>query len=251
MKIKNRTLIRSLGFAASGLVDRWMATLDYRCAYYDPNVDPAYANDGRVRLYLFWHEYMQFFIYLRRHCGLAMMLSRHSDADVLEQLAHLTGFDTVRGSTRRGGAFALHDMIEKGRTHLQLTMTPDGPRGPRRTMASGAIYLASRLGIPIVAMGVAYDAPWRMPTWDKFAVPRPCSRARIIAGGDIDIPPNLSKAGIEYYRQYVESILVRLNLMADDWAARGYSIEGESSMLPGPRHSILYHALPKNARRLS
>ena len=245
MKIKNSALIRGLGVTASGVVNRWMATLDYRCAYYDPCVDPAYANDGRVRLYLFWHEYMQFFIYLRRHCGLAMMLSRHSDADLLEQIAHLTGFETVRGSTKRGGAFALHEMVTLGKARIQLTMTPDGPRGPRRQMAPGAIYLASRLGIPIVAMGVAYDRPLRMPTWDRFAIPRPFSRGRIIASGDIEIPPNLSRTGIEHYRRYVESLLTRLGDDAEDWAVRGYSVRGESSMMPGPRRSILYHALPK------
>ena len=56
---------------------------------------------------------------------------------------------------------------------MHLTITPDGPHGPRRRMAPGPIYLASKLGLPLVLMGYAYDRPWRLPSWDRFAVPRP------------------------------------------------------------------------------
>ena len=60
---------------------------------------------------------------------------------------------------------------------MHLTITPDGPRGPRRHMAPGPIYLASKLGLPLVLMGYAYDRPWRLHSWDRFAIPRPGSRA--------------------------------------------------------------------------
>ena len=45
---------------------------------------------------------------------------------------------------------------------MHLTITPDGPRGPRRQLAPGAIYLASKLGLPLVVMGYGYDRPWRV-----------------------------------------------------------------------------------------
>ena len=56
---------------------------------------------------------------------------------------------------------------------MNLTITPDGPRGPRRQLAQGPVYLASKLGMPIVAMGFGYDRPWRFNSWDRFAIPRP------------------------------------------------------------------------------
>ncbi len=240
-----------------------MSTLDYRTAYYDPSIDPAYEifdkeNEGvrkdsakgmgKIRLFIFWHEYMQFFIHLRHHCHLAMLLSQHRDADLLEQVAHLTGFDTVRGSSRRGGAEAILRMMKKeGNDHLHLTITPDGPRGPRRKMAPGAIFLASRLQIPIVAIGVGYDRPWRTPTWDRFAIPRPGTRARAIPSGDIHVPPDLSKEGIHHWTDRVERLLNRLTDEAEDWAEKGYSIAGESNLLPGPKNSILYFASPQSA----
>jgi lysophospholipid acyltransferase (LPLAT)-like uncharacterized protein len=149
-----------------------------------------------------------------------MLLSQHRDAEVLSRTAHHMGFECVRGSTYRGGATALRELMEKSRGR-NLTITPDGPRGPRRKLAQGPIYLASKLGLPIVAMGFGYDRPWRMRSWDRFAVPRPYSAARAVVSPAIELPRNLDRAGIEHYRQQVESLLGRLTLEAEAWAEAG------------------------------
>ena len=62
------------------------------------------------------------------------------------------GFGTVRGSSSRGGVASLKKLLQVGK-EVNLTMTPDGPRGPRRVLAPGCIYLASRLQIPLVCLG--------------------------------------------------------------------------------------------------
>jgi lysophospholipid acyltransferase (LPLAT)-like uncharacterized protein len=246
MKITSKGLVRAAGTILSLGVHVLDSTLDYRVAYYDPIIDPAYANDGRRRIYIFWHEYIQFFICLRRHCHLAMLLSKHSDADVLEEIAHLLGFDGVRGSTNRGGVQALREMMYKGKSeNFHLTITPDGPRGPRRKLASGCVYIASKLQIPIVAMGVGYDRPFRFNSWDRFAVPRPFSRARCIPSSDIIVPPNLDRDGIEHFRKRIENLLNFLSDEAENWATSGESYENESSVLPGPCFSSLYFTRPK------
>ena len=177
-----------------------------------------------------------------------MLASKHADADVLEQVANLLGFDCVRGSTNRGGVQALREMMRKERSErLHLTITPDGPRGPRRVLAPGCVYLASKLQIPIVAMGVGYDRPFRFKSWDRFAIPRPGSRARCIPSGDIWVPPDLDRDGVERYRRRIEAILNGLTDEAEAWAESGDSYVGESSVLPGPKHSLLYFSKPKQA----
>jgi hypothetical protein len=104
---------------------------------------------------------------------------------------------------------------------MNLTITPDGPRGPRRALAPGAIFLASKLGIPIVAMGFGYDRPWRLSTWDRHAIPRAFSRARSVVSPEIHIPPHLDRDGLELHRQQVERLLNRLTLEAEAWAESG------------------------------
>jgi hypothetical protein len=208
----------------------WMSTLDYRAVFYDRSVDPAFGV-GSPRIYIFWHENILIPLYLRGHCHLAMLLSQHADADILARVAYHLGFDCVRGSTYRGGARAIWELSERARRQ-HLTITPDGPRGPRRQMAQGPIYLASRLQLPLVPMGFGYDRPWRAKSWDRFAVPRPFSRARALIGPPIMLPPVLDRAGMERCRGRVERLLNALTCEAEAWAAAGSRKAGEVVITP-------------------
>ena len=220
MKRRSRFLTNLAGLLASAGVSAWMRTLDYKVAYYDPTVDPVKPDWRGRAIYIFWHEYILFPLYLRGHCNLAMLLSRHRDADLLVRVAMHMGFDHVRGSTARRGEAAIRGLLAKGQS-MNLTITPDGPRGPRRVMAPGAVYLASKLGLPLVLMGYGYNRPWRLRSWDKFAVPRPCSRARAVISPPIDIPPDLSREDVEYFRDRADKLLDRLTLEAEAWAELG------------------------------
>jgi lysophospholipid acyltransferase (LPLAT)-like uncharacterized protein len=197
-----------------------MSTLDYQVLYYDPTVDPVKPGYSGQKIYVFWHEYMLPPIHMRGYCNLAMLISQHRDAEILSYAARHLGFQFVRGSTTRGGAAALRDLMEKSR-RMNLAITPDGPRGPRRTLAPGAVFLSSKLGLPLVAMGMGLDRPWRLNSWDRFALPRPYSRARGVIGPALAIPPDLDRDGLEHYRLQVERLLNRLTLEAEAWAAAG------------------------------
>ncbi len=216
------------------VVRGWMGTLDYKASTYDPTIDPASPDCNERGIYIFWHEYIPILLFLRGNCNLAMLMSRHRDADILSRLSMHFGFDFVRGSTRRGGDGALRELIRKSGTH-HLTITPDGPRGPRRQLAAGSIYLASKLGLPLIAMGLGFDRPWRLPTWDRFAVPRPCSRARIVASPRIYVPPDLDRDGIEHFRKRTEDVLTRMTQEAEAWAEAGTSKQDQIKVAPAPR----------------
>jgi lysophospholipid acyltransferase (LPLAT)-like uncharacterized protein len=207
------------GLVAATGVRAWMSTLDYRALFYDQSVDCIFPTD-RQRIYVFWHEYILLPLYLRGNCNLTMLLSRHRDADVLYRMAYHMGFDCVRGSTFGGASEALLELSRAGK-QMHLAITPDGPRGPRRRLAQGAVFLASRMGLPIVPLGLGVDRPWRTPTWDKFAVPRPGSRARAVVGPEIHIPQGLNRAGLEQARQGVERFLNQLTDEAEAWAESG------------------------------
>jgi lysophospholipid acyltransferase (LPLAT)-like uncharacterized protein len=207
-----------------------MSTLDYRAVFYDRSVDPA-LDIGPPRIYIFWHENILAPLYQRGHCNLVMLLSQHPDADILERVAFYFGFECVRGSTQRGGTRAIWEMAHRGR-YQHLTMTPDGPRGPRRRLAPGPIYLASRMQLPLVVMGFGYDRPWRMKSWDRFAVPRPFSRARAVIGPPLMLPRDLSRDAIERCGQHVEQLLNDFTTEAEAWAAAGSRKAGEIFIVP-------------------
>jgi lysophospholipid acyltransferase (LPLAT)-like uncharacterized protein len=209
---------------SAGAVRGWMRTLDYQGLFFDRSVD-AIFDSPTPRIYVFWHEYILIPLYIRGNCNLTMLLSRHRDADILARVAHHMGHECVRGSTYKGGTTALIELARRGK-HMHMAITPDGPRGPRRALAQGPVFLASRLGLPIVCMGLGFDRPWRTPTWDRFAIPRPFSRARAIIGPEVFIPPDLDRDELEQRRLAVERLLNGLTSEAEAWAAAGERREG-------------------------
>jgi lysophospholipid acyltransferase (LPLAT)-like uncharacterized protein len=207
-----------------------MSTLDYRAAYYDASVDPVHPQFRGPAIFLFWHEYIPFLFYLRGHCDIAMLLSRHQDAELLSRAARHMGFQTVRGSTNRGGVAALRELLRRSRRRMNLAITPDGPRGPRRRLAQGPIFLSAKLQIPLIAVGLGYDAPWRLTTWDRFALPKPGSRARAIASPRIQIPAEVDRGGMEHYRYQVQRVLCALTEDAERWAKEGGGKQGQQPL---------------------
>ena len=226
MKLDHPLLYKLAALAGSTAVRTWMDTLDYRVLFHDPDVDPASPRCRGQKIYVFWHEYILLPLAMRGHCNLAMLLSRHRDAEVLSYIAYHMGFEFVRGSTNRGGVAALRQLLDKSQ-RMHLAITPDGPRGPRRQLAPGPIFLASKLGIPLVAMGVGYDRPWRAGSWDRFAVPRPCSQARCILSPELHVPADLDREQLEHFRLHVEQVLNRLCHDAEQWAETGSRKPGQ------------------------
>jgi hypothetical protein len=107
-------------------------------------------------------------------------------------------------------------------------------------LAQGPIYLSSKLRMPLVAMGFGYNAPWRLPTWDRFALPKPYSRARAVVSPAMVIPADLDRAGVEHYRLRVEHLLNRLTCEAEAWAEAGTPKANELPALRAPAWSRLH-----------
>lgn len=225
--------IGAVSLAATASIRQWMATLDYRAEFGDPAVDPVHPEYCGAKIYVFWHENILQPLFLRGHSNIAMLLSRHADANVLDRVARMMGFGVVRGSTFHGGSVALRQLAERAQQE-NLTITPDGPRGPRRRLAPGCVFLASTLGIPLVVMGMGYARPWRMGTWDRFAVPKPWSRSRGVVSRAIAVPPGLDREGIEWHRAGVERLLVYLSEDAESWACSGARRSGEIRLRKEP-----------------
>ena len=88
--------------------------------------------------------------------------------------------------------------------------------------------------MPLILMGLGYDRPWRMPTWDRFAWPRPFTRARAVLSPAVHLPPDLDRDGIEHYRQRMEMLLERVTREAESWAEAGTAKMGDITPRRGP-----------------
>ncbi len=210
---------QKLASSSAGFVlQQLLRTSDLRTAYYDSAADPARPEYNEHCIFVFWHENLAILLPRWPNCPVTLLISQHRDAHWLKQTADFLGFNVVRGSSTRGGSAAIRQ-IKKQSKFASLAMTPDGPQGPRREMAMGPIFLASRLQLPLVPVGVGYDNPWRFNTWDRFALPKPFSKTRVVFGPKIYLPKRLGREAMEDCRYKSQLLLNELNDFAQSWAS--------------------------------
>jgi hypothetical protein len=218
MKLRNPWLIGLASFLGALAIRCWMSTVRYRFRSIVPAVHPNDPDLAGRYIYAVWHESLLAAVGRRLKGPIYALISQHADGELIAQIGERLGYPTIRGSTTRGGARALREMVRKGQEG-HLFITPDGPRGPRRQVQPGIIYAASRTGLPIVPVGVGYRKAWRARSWDRFAVPRPFSVVYGVAGAPIAIPPDIERKDLEHYRVLVEQAMLEVTAAAEEWVA--------------------------------
>lgn len=223
MKIHNPNTLRRLAAAAAVVARGWYRTLSY--AYrpltaYLMGDRPGLIGDARY-IYAFWHEYLFVPSYVYARSDTAVLIGLHRDGELLTHINQRFGFQVIRGSSTRGGTTALLRMLRAPTGARHFGLTPDGPQGPRRKCQFGAVYLASRTGMPIVPVGFGYSRCWRAGSWDRFALPLPFSRVRAVSAHPIRVPPKLSTDELGPYQQAVEDATNHATAVAERWAETG------------------------------
>jgi lysophospholipid acyltransferase (LPLAT)-like uncharacterized protein len=220
MKLRNPWLLKVVSLAVACLVRAWVATLRYRSRMLGGDVHPdRAANRGQRFIFAFWHEYLLLPAYHYARPDVWVLISRHADGQLIADACRHLGLKVVRGSTSRGNLAAVRDIVRVlARGHVAVT--PDGPRGPRRRVPLGLVHLASQTGAPIVPLGFGLRRPWRMRSWDRFALPRPFGSSAGVSGEPIRVPPGAGKEQLEEYRKKVEAELLRVTELAEAWAER-------------------------------
>lgn len=164
-------LIRLLGLTWRIRVVNGAATVDAMRAARQPII------------FALWHGDMLPLLYHHRDEGVAVLISEHRDGELIAQIAERLGYRTVRGSTTRGASRALVGLVKTLQAGNDVAVTPDGPRGPSRSFAPGALIASQRAAAPVVACGVAATRAWRLRSWDRFQIPRPFSRVTVAYAG--------------------------------------------------------------------
>jgi lysophospholipid acyltransferase (LPLAT)-like uncharacterized protein len=219
MKIRKPWIIKCVALLAAWVVRLYGTTICFRLRPLGPNLDPRRRDLGGPFIYAFWHEtvFVPFASFGSRK--IICLISQHADGEIMAQACHHVGFRVERGSSTRGGVEAVRRLLRVGKK-AHFAVLPDGPRGPRRKLEPGIVFLASRTGMPLVLAGIGYDRPWRLPTWDRFAVPRPWSGAMILLGEPMFVPPDLTRSELEEYRRQAEDLLNALTNHAERLAER-------------------------------
>lgn len=153
-------------------------TWRFRLVNNESSVDRL-RRERTAMVFALWHGDMLPLLYHHRGEGVSVLISEHRDGELIARTAQSLGFRTVRGSTTRGASRALVGLARELEAGHDVAVTPDGPRGPARTFAPGALIAAHRAGAPVIAVGVAAARAWRLRSWDRFVIPKPFTTVRI------------------------------------------------------------------------
>jgi lysophospholipid acyltransferase (LPLAT)-like uncharacterized protein len=144
---------------------------------------------GKPILFALWHGQMLPLLWYHRDQGVAVVVSEHSDGEIIARILEWMGYNLIRGSTSRGADRALLGIVRTLKDGKDVAITPDGPRGPARQFAQGAIVAANRAHAPIIPALAHVDRAWTLSSWDGFVIPKPFARITIAYG-----PPTLVEA---------------------------------------------------------
>ena len=125
----------------------------------------------------FWHGelLMQPFNYqkLKVNGTCKAMISEHKDGEAIARTVEHLGIGSVRGSSSRGGLKALINAIKELKNGTEVAITPDGPRGPRHTVADGIVAISQKANKDILIFNCVPTSYWQLKSWDKFVIPKP------------------------------------------------------------------------------
>lgn len=119
---------------------------------------------------------------------LHFVISGHRDGRLVAAIAQRRGVASVVGSSSRGGAAALAQMLallEGGQACVGIT--PDGPRGPRRVAQQGVAALAALSGRPVVCAAAATRRHRRLKSWDRMMLSLPFGTGALVVGAPIAV----------------------------------------------------------------
>lgn len=68
-----------------------------------------------------------------------------------------------------------------------VAITPDGPRGPRFSVANGIVAIAQKTKCQIVALNSQPSRYWQFNSWDKFMVPKPFGTIHFYVSEPFDV----------------------------------------------------------------
>ena len=166
---------------------------------------------GESLVFAIWHDELFAPTYLHRDEGVVAVVSSSNDGEILARVMQRLGYGMARGSSSRQGLRALLNamkQIASGSNGRHVVLTVDGPRGPRHQAKPGAIYIASKAGIPIMPVRVRVNrAKIFTKAWDRFKLPLPGARCEVIYGEPYNVPQKMDSSTLKKEQERLTKIL--------------------------------------------
>ena len=179
------------------------------------HVERAHAS-RQPFMYILWHGRMMAPVWHQRRRKVVAMISQHRDGELVARLVQRLGYETVRGSSTRGGTQATLELLTRLRKGQPAAMICDGPRGPIYKMKPGTPFLAIEAQAAVIPTTCAASPKWTFNSWDRFMVPKPFAKVYILFGDPV--PPPHPNTSLKEFTRTLEHVLNELTARADEMA---------------------------------
>ena len=133
------------------------------------------------------------------------MISQSKDGEIISKVYAFFGVESIRGSSSKGATKALISTIKEIKSGYDVALTPDGPRGPRFSVADGVIAIAQKSGAKIIVLNSKPSKYWQFNSWDKFILPKPFGKVDFYMSEPFDI----SSLEFEEARDFIKNKMMQ------------------------------------------
>lgn len=213
--LKKRVTAYLAGSVGSWLLYGFISLLyrTMRITFVGREVMPGFTARDEGFVAAFWHGRLLLIPFTYPGCDIHVLISSHRDGEIIANVMKRFGLSLVRGSSKKGGAAALREMLQLLQENRPLAVTPDGPRGPAEVVKPGVAQLARLSGKAVVPMTFSASSCFRATSWDRFMVPYPFSRGVLYIGEPLRYEPGEE---MEAFRLRLEKALKDVTAKADE-----------------------------------
>ena len=173
--------------------------------------------DNQGIIILCWHNDLLFLPFLYRfkyqQKNLKVLVSKSSDGQLIAYVLDRLDVKVSWGSSSRDGTAGFRGLQKFADNEGWVSITPDGPKGPRHHVHSGMIRLAKISQKPILPVAYDFNRKWEAGSWDRMKVPYPFAKGRIAVGELFYIPEDMSESDEDKYKIDLKK---RLDVLEDD-----------------------------------
>lgn len=115
--------------------------------------------------------------------NICILISQSKDGQILASAVEYMGYQTVRGSSHRGGVAGLLAAMRKVMEGHKLTIAVDGPKGPIYKVKEGITAVSDKSRRPIVPVrGLPARKKVFEKSWNKATLPMPFTKIKLQIG---------------------------------------------------------------------
>jgi len=190
--------------------------LDSTCRYVYVNPELKYKaenlTDKNNYIQAHWH---QVFLPVLMGCQFnnsSTIVSPSRDGDIISIVCRGFTMKVCRGSSSRGGANALRQMIRLLKSGRSTTITVDGPKGPIYKVKRGVFEMSKTTGVPILPTSNYPSKFYEFKkSWDNYRLPLPFSTIYVKYGEPFIVNPKMSKDELINYSNKLEKTLLQID----------------------------------------